>query len=67
MTPYERFKQFVSAILTVSKEDIQKVEDEAKELATPEACEQADPTRAAMLELDAANQRKKAANELAIR
>ena len=38
-TPFERFKRFVSAILTVTKDDIQKVETEAKELASPEACE----------------------------
>lgn len=35
VSPFERFKQFVSAILTVTKDDIQKVESEAKELATP--------------------------------
>jgi hypothetical protein len=38
-TPFERFKQFVAQILTVTKEDIQKVEDEATDLVTPEACE----------------------------
>ena len=42
-TPFDRFKRFVSAILTVTKEDIQKVEDEATDLVTPsESCEQAE-------------------------
>ena len=38
-SPFERFKQFVSAILTVTKDDIQKVETEATDLVMPEACE----------------------------
>jgi hypothetical protein len=41
-SPFERFKQFVAQILTVTKDDIQKVEDEATDLVKPEASEQAE-------------------------
>ena len=33
MTPFDRFKTFLAQILTVTKEYIQKVEDEATDLA----------------------------------
>lgn len=39
VTPFDRFKQFVAQILTVTKEDIQKVEDEVTDLVKPETCE----------------------------
>jgi len=42
VSPFERFKRFVAEILTVTKDDIQKVEDEATDLASPESCEQAE-------------------------
>ncbi len=32
-TPLEKFESFVSEILTVTKDDIRKAEDEAKEIA----------------------------------
>jgi len=33
-TPLGRFREFVSKILTVTKEDVQKIEDEARGLAS---------------------------------
>jgi hypothetical protein len=34
-SPFERFKQFVAQILTVTKEDIQKGESESASLTKP--------------------------------
>jgi hypothetical protein len=38
-TPFEQFKAFVAQILTVTKDDIRKVEDSATDLVKPEVCE----------------------------
>jgi len=35
ITPLRRFEEFVSTILTVTKDDIQKVEDQATDIVRP--------------------------------
>jgi len=40
--PLEKFEQFVSEILTVTKDDIRKLEDEAKRVIDPDAATEAE-------------------------